>query len=42
MSSAAIARELSVHPFTVRLWASSGRLAGGRAGARECVCDSAS
>jgi excisionase family DNA binding protein len=35
MSTAEIARELGVHPSTVRLWVSSRRLAGVRAGARK-------
>jgi excisionase family DNA binding protein len=35
MSTAEIARELSVHPSTVRLWVSSRRLAGVRAGPRK-------
>jgi excisionase family DNA binding protein len=35
LSTAEIARELRVHPSTVRLWVSSGRLAAVRAGARK-------
>jgi excisionase family DNA binding protein len=35
MSTAEIARELGVHPSTVRLWVSSRRLVGVRAGARK-------